>query len=50
MNKRKAFAALLALLALLLSGCRFAAVESGDTVVIAPMETEAAPNGYTTQT
>ena len=47
--KRKAFAALLIAAALALAGCRFAAVESGDTVVIAPSVTEGVGDGYATQ-
>ena len=42
MKRCMAFAALLALLALVSAGCRFVAVESGDTVVIVPAETETA--------
>lgn len=42
MKRRLAFAAVLLALMLALAGCRFAAVESGDTVVIAPAETEPA--------
>ena len=49
MKRRMALAALLALVALALAGCRFVAVESGEAVVIAPAETEPAGDSYATQ-
>ena len=40
--KRAVLTALLLLAALVLSGCRFAVVESGDAVIVAPAPTDAA--------
>lgn len=39
--KRAVLTALLLMAALLLSGCRFAVVESGETVIVAPAATDA---------